>query len=108
MIASGQEIRQHVNNFQSVISEIAYVEGMGGGGGRDQNVILAGCGGLVIFQMLKCFCQMLSLPGISAGQKSEVVPSAGASILQPEQSQWSYADLEKPRIWPSVVMNNLS
>lgn len=31
MIASGQEFRQHVNNFQSVISEIGYMEGMGGG-----------------------------------------------------------------------------
>lgn len=46
---------------------------------------------------------MLSLSEVSIGQKSEGVPSAGVSALQLEQPQWSYADLEQLRIWPSAV-----
>lgn len=38
VIVSGQEIRQYVNNFQSVISEIPHVEGISG---RGQTKMLA-------------------------------------------------------------------
>jgi len=51
-----------------------------------KNVCLAGCGGCVSFQILEHFCQMLSLPEVSTGQKR--------------------VDFEQLRICPSVLMND--